>query len=204
MSTKTFSKIGGINCQRKIKSFTSDKVIPRTIEFNPDQLTAEEHNLVRNDKFFSASSVKDRLVLMKLNPRVKLARQLRDYKTFYKSNSAKLSAEDFELLGNLFVTDIMGVLNSIVDQVVEGTSLVSILGLGSIGHKAMLAGKLLSPVYIKALQAEKAMGSVPKAIYEKLTLQFNSFISVLKSIAFELNEGAGVLEVNQSTDSETV
>lgn len=200
MSTKLFSNIGGTNCQRKIKSFSAEKVIPRIEQTNPEMLTSAEIDLVRDDKLFSASSVKDRLTMAKLTPKIRLSRMLRDYRAYYKANSSKIQADDAKLLQELFVGDAMGILNAVVADVVLGTSLMTLLGLGSLGPDISEAGKILSPVYIKALQAEKAMGSVPQKMYQRLTTCFDAFMSALKESVFNLNSDPSLLQVSQSTE----
>lgn len=186
--------IGGYRCTQKRKNFseeTGDFITGRVEYEQPSNyiekekaFTDEELRLIDEDRTFSAGMVKTRLKVMNLAPKVRLARIVKDYKLFYKGSSKSMTAEQMNQAQELFVSDVMGVFNSVVENVINGSNLVSLLGLTMYDKSVADAGRKLSIVYGKSLKLERATGDVPATLYRQLSELFEIFFTKLKEEVF--------------------
>jgi hypothetical protein len=92
---KIFSQINGETCERKIKSFSVE---------DGHVLDVPVESEVRT---FSVGAIQMRMKDMRLDSRVRMRNFMMDYKKFFKGPGSKLNPEDFKLLQELFVSDMM-------------------------------------------------------------------------------------------------
>lgn len=185
-----YQTIEGEMCIRSVRSFSmDDSYTPQTDEESGrKKLIFSESDVEEVERYketFSAADVKNRLRLVQMPVRTRFLRTIASYRQYFKSVKNKITAEEFKTLESLFTNDVMAIFNSAAPQIMGGASLVNLLGASSLGSNVSVASRKLSLTYSKSLVAEKGLGDVPKALYQKLTTQFGEFFKELKDVVFK-------------------
>jgi len=171
---RNFSKVNGILTVQEVRYFSH-----RSFDTEPEIAPVDE---LRN---FSISTIKERLRISNMTPRVRLAYTIKDHSRFYDTKKAGISAEELKPVKELFRSDIMAIINTLVPKIIKGQTLGTLLNLGIYGNEISDAGKALSPLYRKSLVAQSTTGDVPKAIFEKTNDAFTTFLNLLENYTFE-------------------
>lgn len=134
---------------------------------------------------YSVGAIKDRIREAKMSVRMRFQRLIRDYKVYAKSvKSGK--AEELEAAKEMFINDLMGIINQVTPEVMEGKMMSTLLGFNVVSPELAKIGNKLSPIMRKSLQYEKATGDAPpKNLYEKLSALYVEMINELKRVVFE-------------------
>jgi len=173
---KIFSKVGEITCQRKIKGFGAN-VVEVLLE-DPIELQESE------TRFYS---LKERLTESIKSPKVRVSNLMKEYKKYWSSNS-RVKESEKEILKNrllkIFVSDFMSLLNDIVDEIANGDKLSNLITVPEMSKNTKQALLKYSPIYSKAIIAEKATGVVPAKLYTQLNDIYLEFINSLKEDIF--------------------
>lgn len=153
-----------------------------------------------SSKTFSAATIQERLRLSKLNPKVRMRYTVMDYKRYYKSKleSLKKHPEQLKALKNMFLVDLMGIMQEIVPYIEEGKQLNTLLGVSQVSPGMQKVARDLSIVYRRALKSDKAQGQIPKGIYSKLKEAYADFMGQLVVSVFP-----GIQETLSSQTEET-
>jgi hypothetical protein len=132
-------------------------------------------------RLFSVSSIDEKLRTMNSSPRVQLKDIIDDYRRYYLARKERYvkNQNSLETLKNLFITDIIGLVNSISSELRDGKQLAVILGVDTIAPKLLGVAKYLSGVYSKAMSAEKESSTIPKDLCESLRESYSKFFAEL-------------------------
>lgn len=219
---KRFSKISGKVCQLKVKAFSSDgtvEVLKSESDLNPviSENLGEEKLFNNNEevtteivqektegvqKNNSVTSIRERLTLSRMSPRMKFRRIMLDYKKFYNMSKSKISHDDFVLLKNLFTSDVMSIMNVITPELMKGKQINTMLGLSALSKELRIAGQKLSPQMRLGLNEEKNRGAVSPNRYKMLSSAYNEFIDALLKYVFgEDYKTIGVDEMANVTEA---
>lgn len=188
------------------KLFNDDKEVQTEIVSEKSEPQKEFSNDSKSEeKKFSVSSLRERLMLSRLSPRMKFRRIMLDYKKFYNMNKTKISHDDFVLLKNLFTSDVMAIMNVITPDIIKGKQINTMLGLSALSKELRLAGQKLSPQMRLGLNEEKKRGAVSPNRYKMLSSAYNEFIDALLKYVFGedyktigVDEMANITEAAQS------
>ena len=221
---KRFSKVNGKVCKLKMKVFSSDGVA-KEVEYSNEKdinpvtsIDLGEEKLFNDNKEvqteiaqasengtqkkFSIASIRERLTLSRMSPRMKFRRIMLDYKKFYNMSKSKISHDDFVLLKNLFTSDVMSIMNVITPDLMKGKQINTMLGLSALSKELRLAGQKLSPQMRLGLNEEKNKGSVSPNRYKMLSAAYNEFIDALLKYVFgEDYKTIGVDEMANVTEA---
>ncbi len=182
--------VAGKVCTAKVKVFSQNS--SESIEEVTEK--AEVNELEAYSKEFSVNEIKSRLKKRKVPARAVAKLVFKDWKRFYASNKIKLNAEDLRIAEDLFLEDFMSILNRIAPEIKGGKNVTQLLGLNSLSPEAAKVGTSFSKLYKKALTLEETQGSVPPAIYKKMTDMFTQLVNAMKNDIFEQNNKIPLLE----------
>jgi len=151
----------------------------------PKELT-NEVDLSEHDKTFSTATIQERLRLAKYNPKQRFRLIVMDYKRYYaaKKPDFKKHPENFHLLRNMFLTDLMGLFNEIIPFIAEGKQINALIGLGQVTPTMATVARDLSIIYKRALLTEKSSGQINKSIYKDLKRVYGQFLDQLIEVVF--------------------
>lgn len=138
---------------------------------------------------FSVASIKERLIMMNKNPKIRLKAMIRDYVKYYNSQEKNL-LEDRELLSrflSLFVLDLMGLFNDVLPEIKSGKQLGTLLGVRSVSTELNEIAGRLSIAYKKALKSEESSGQLNKNVLTILKDTYSEFINELVKELFFKN-----------------
>lgn len=178
------SKINGAFTQLKVKQFSMGATID-VVDNEP--LVVEVGSL--EQKEFGSGDLKIRLREFKLGPRQYFRRIYMSYRQVVKSMGGpeKMKEEDLKVLKSLFTSDVLLLLNSVQNQVLQGKQLNTLLGCSSISKNArVLCQNLQIPLRYAYIEVRK-QGFLNKMRYQKLQDAYMKFISGLISDVFGPN-----------------
>lgn len=197
---KKFSKIEGKLCQLKTKVFSSEGVTVIDDNDTP-QVKSYVHKgdssfvEVAESRNFSAATIRERVRLAKFSVRQRFRRMILDYKKFNEMSRDNMSAQEFNIVKSLFVSDVMNIMNAITPEIMNGKQINTLLGLSAFGKELRIAGQELQIPYRMAMNEEKRTGAVTKMRYQKIQDAYNKFVKALIDHVFgEKANQIGVIE----------
>jgi len=204
---KTFSVVGVEKTIRKVKNFSSNsakkiedermtellnKTIPDTIN-REEFFTPMDASVVKEIKIFSLTSISERL---KLTPKQKFGKTIAEYKSYASKVGSSISNDELKDLSNMFTNDVLSILTSSADKILSGTSIVSLLGLKSVGDTVADAAIDLDPWYRKFVTLNKS-GNLSKEVTSNMQKYFDDFMNALKEVTFSSDKKFEGKELNE-------
>jgi hypothetical protein len=146
-------------------------------------------DLSGHDKTFSAATIQERLRIAKYNPKQRFRLIVMDYKRFYATKKSEFEKhpENFPLLRNMFLTDLMGLFNEIVPFIAEGKQISTLIGISQVSSSLNKISIELSRNYKRAIQSEKNSGQINKSILQGLKSIYSEFLDKLIEVVFPGN-----------------
>lgn len=143
-------------------------------------------DISKYNKYFSVTTINERLRLMNKPPKMQLKLIINDYKKYYKSKSEQLNSksDEFKKLKSLFVYDLMGLFNVILPEIQEGKQLGTLLGISNISPNLNKLASKLSIAYKLALKTEQKSGAPSKDQFVKLSNYYKQFVDELVNLVF--------------------
>ncbi len=158
-----------------------------------------EEESVPVQKEYSIASVKERLREAKYSPRVFFRKTILSYKQVVKSLGDRMDEETKGILKGMFTNDILFVIQRISPQVIQGKSLMALLGAGALGKNVRQAAQKLQIPYRFAFNELTKQGFVSKNRYQKLQTAYMEFINSLCDEVFN-NPHAPVVEEGDESE----
>jgi len=153
-----------------------------------------------SEKAFSTSSIADKMKMIGMSPTSQMKMLVADYSKFFNQNESALMNNQNKLNDfiSLFLSDMMGLFNTLMPELKSGADLSSMLGIKNISPKLINLSKDLGKAYRKALSSEESSGSLSSSVLGELKDLYSQFMNELIMTIF-FGEGA-VEDVNLSNN----
>lgn len=200
-SASQFTEFKGLPKTSKIGlSFTNLKVKQFS---NFSQITSPD--AVEQEKVFTVATVKDRVRIAKLSPRMSFRRLMIDYKQAVRAAGGveKMDPEDVKIMKSLFTTDIIQILGRIHNDVMAGKQVATLIGASSISKNARQAAQKLQLPYKMAMLQTKKQGMITKDRFAKIQSAYADFVhSLIDEVFGEIPTGMKLSENMTDDDSD--
>lgn len=132
-------------------------------------------------KTFSITTIKERIRVGKMSPRVRFRLTIVDYKKYYMANKTALDKDPAHLaiLVRLFLSDLMEMFDSVLPYIKDGKQLGQMLGIEQVARGLNQSARELSIAYKKALNSEETSGAPTPSFYKLLAAKYKEFINQL-------------------------
>lgn len=167
------SKVGLKFTSLKVKEFSS----------------ISDYVLEAEQKDFSVGSLKERLRVSKLSPRMSFRRLVIDYKQLCKAQggASKMDPEDLRVLKSLFTSDVLMILRQIHPEILKGKQITTLLGASSLGKTTRVAAQKLQIPYKLASKEVEKSGMLSRPRFQKLQEAYFEFINSMITEVFNDN-----------------
>jgi hypothetical protein len=173
------SKIDNCFTSLKGKVFSADGVVEDASEI--EEVVKEEPI----EKTYSVASLKERLRISKMSPRMRFRRLFIDYKQAVRSNAGgKLDPETEKVMKSMFATDVLEIIKVINPDIMSGKQINTLIGASSLGKSVRVAAQNLQMPYRYAMQEISKTGKISPTRYQKIQEAYTEFIKSLTDEVF--------------------
>lgn len=143
-------------------------------------------SVLESNRTFSQASIKDRLKLTKMDPKMRFKYTVVDYRRFYAMFKSKLAEnpQELKMLRDMFLQDLTGMMTNIVPYIQDGQQLGMILGVQSVSPNISKVARELSLAYKKAIVSTEKQGAPAPMIYKLLASKYREFVNELLGSVF--------------------
>ena len=179
--TKAFLKEDALIDASKLNTIGASKIF----EVPKEYMTPVD--LSEYEKTFSTSTIQERLRIGKMDKKSYVRQLIADYKRYYdtKKNEFQKDPKKFLQFKRMFFNDLMGIINDILPDVVNGKQIGSLMGLSQISSSLLKVGMDLSLAFMQTIKQKKSSGQVNKTYLQKLEGAWNNFSNQLSDIIFK-------------------
>jgi hypothetical protein len=141
------------------------------------------------ERTFSIGSVKERLRINKMSPRVAFRRLLIDYRGALKASGGidKMKPEDVAMLKSMFVNDVLLIVKQIHGDILKGKQIATLLGASSVSKSVREACQKLQLPYRMAMMQQEKSGYITRDRMKKIQ---DSYVAFTDSLVTEVFGGA--------------
>ncbi len=174
------SKIGMRVCALKVKQFSN---------ISEASMVSDDTQHEPTEKVFSIGSVKERLRINKMSPRVSFRRLIIDYRGALKASGGadKMKPEDVAMLKSMFVNDLLLIIKQIHSDILAGKQISTLLGASSVSKSVREACQKLQLPYRMAMMQQQKSGYISKDRMKKIQ---DSYVAFTGSLVDEVFGGA--------------
>lgn len=171
------------------------------------EIPSDAKVFIEANKSFSQASIKERLRMSKMDPKMKFRYVVIDYRRYYSAQKDKLleNLDEFKKLRNMFIHDLMNMISDVAPLIQEGKQLGFLLGTQQYSPKIGKVAREFSLAYRKTLTSIEKDGTPRPMLYKVLDMKFREFINEMLPSIFpgiediDFNKPGGGATVNISS-----
>jgi len=169
------SKIGMRVCTLKAKKFSGISESPITVIQGKESV-----------KTFSIGSVKERLRINKMAPRVAFRRLIIDYRGAIKASGGveRMKPEEVAVLKSMFVNDVLLIIKQIHEDILKGKQISTLLGANTVSKSVREACQKLQLPYRMAMMQQQKSGYITRDRMKKIQDAYVAFTDSLVTEVF--------------------
>ena len=154
-------------------------------KISSQEIPSDAKAFIEANKSFSQASIKERLRMSNMDPKMKFRYVVIDYRRYYSSQRDKLmkNLDEFKKLRNMFIHDLMNMITDVAPLIQEGKQLGFLLGTQQYSPEISKIAREFSIAYRKALTSIEKNGTPQPMLYKVLDMKFREFIKqILPSV----------------------
>ena len=184
LKVKSFSDLSVLGADNIAKTSKIDNhfTVLKAKEFSLNS-TIEEVGETISTKQFSAATIRERVRISKMSPRMRFRRLFIDYKQAVKAGNG-VDPETLKTMKSLFATDILDIIKGINSDIISGKQINTLIGASSLGKNVRVAAQNLQMPYKYAMQEIAKTGKISPFRYKNIQDAYTEFIKAMTDEVF--------------------
>ena len=177
---KVFSTVGAMEI------LDIDPIEEKEVCYSDSELEKESK---KEEKVYSAATVRERLRFAKYSPRMRFRRLFLDYKQLVKQmgGSEKIDPESLKLLKSMFTSDCLDIFKQISPEIPKGKQINVLIGGSSLGKQIRVAAQKLQIPYKLASMEMQKKGYLTPMRMKQLQAAYMDFTQAMLDEVFGSN-----------------